>query len=204
MNYPPKHHQETKFSTIVETIKQYPLATLISAKDSKIFTTHVPLIYNASEGEFGVLIGHIDKFNPHIELLQENIPAQAIFHGPDCYISPNVYSTTQFPTWNYVKVHISAKATRIPNNEDVLASIAHMTSTLESSEHPYILDTENPRAQTLADYIVGIKLEITAWEGKFKLSQDKLPKDTNLAKEELIQKSRNDITAFIDGILKKV
>ncbi|MFK7750181.1 MAG: FMN-binding negative transcriptional regulator, partial [Kordia sp.] len=122
MSYPPKHHQETEFDHIVETIKQYPLATLISVKDSEIFTTHVPLIYDASDGEFGSLIGHIDKFNPHIELLQENIPAQAIFHGPDCYISPNVYSTTQLPTWNYVKVHISAKATRMPTNDSLIHS----------------------------------------------------------------------------------
>jgi len=201
MNYPPKHHQETDFTNIVETIKQYPLATLISAKDSEIFTTHLPLMYNASDGEFGSLIGHVDKFNPHIELLQENIPAQAIFHGPNCYISPNTYSTTQFPTWNYIKVHISAKATRIPNNEDVIASIAHMTSTLETSDNPYVLDTKNPRAQALLDYIVGIKLEITSWEGKFKLSQDKLPKDKKLAKEVLIQESRKDITAFLDNIV---
>ncbi len=201
MNYPPKHHQETDFKNIVETIKRYPLATLISAKDSKIFTTHVPLIYNASGGEFGTLVGHIDKFNPHIELLQENIHAQAIFHGPNCYISPNVYSTPQFPTWNYVKVHISAKATRIPANEQVLDSIANMTAFLETSAQPFVLDTESPRAQTLADYIVGIKLEITSWEGKFKLSQDKLAKDTKLAKEKLIQESRKDITAFLDNIV---
>ncbi|QHI36601.1 Protease synthase and sporulation protein PAI 2 [Kordia antarctica] len=203
MNYPPKHHQETDFKNIIATIKEFPLATLISAKDSEIFTTHVPLIYDETYGEFGKLVGHIDKFNPHVELLQNGIPAQAIFHGPNCYISPNVYSTTQFPTWNYVKVHVSAKATRIPNNDDVLASIAHMTSVLETSENPYVLDEKNPRAQTLADYIIGVKLEITSWEGKFKLSQDKLSKDTHLAKDVLIQKSRKDVTAFIDGILKK-
>ncbi|WP_046756885.1 FMN-binding negative transcriptional regulator [Kordia jejudonensis] len=201
MSYPPKQHQETKFSAILETIKHYPLATLISAKDSEIFTTHVPLIHDASEGKFGALIGHIDKLNPHVELLQNNIPSQVIFHGPDCYISPHVYSTTQLPTWNYVKVHISAKATRIQKNDAVIASIAHMTSVLETSQEPYVLDQEDPRVQSLANYIVGFKLEITAWEGKFKLSQNRIAKDKNLAKEALIQKSRNDITAFLNGIL---
>lgn len=202
MKYPPKHHQETEFQNIIATIKQFPLATLISAKDSEIFTTHVPLMYDETKGEFGSLIGHIDKFNPHVELLQNHIPAQAIFHGPDCYISPNVYRTTQLPTWNYVKVHISAKATKIKAADAVRASIASMTSFLETSENPYILDVENPRVQSLTDYIVGFELEITSWEGKFKLSQDKLRKDRNLAKEALIEKSRKDLTAFIDGILE--
>ncbi|PTX60948.1 PaiB family negative transcriptional regulator [Kordia periserrulae] len=201
MNYPPKHHQETDFTTIVETIKRYPLATLISAKDSEIFTTHVPLMYQAVDNGLGCLIGHIDKFNPQVALLRENIPAQAIFHGPDCYISPNVYSTTQLPTWNYVKVHISAKATRISNKNDIIQSIADMTAFLETSDAPYILDTQHPRVQSLADYIVGFKLEITSWEGKFKLSQDKSPKDKRLAKEALLQESRKDITAFLDMII---
>jgi transcriptional regulator len=202
MKYPPKHHQETDFQHIIATIKEFPLATLISAKDSEIFTTHVPLVYDASHGEFGRLVGHIDKFNPHVELLQDNIPAQAIFHGPDCYISPNVYSTTQLPTWNYVKVHISAKATKITDHDAVRASIARMTSFMETSENPYILDVENPRVKSLTDYIIGFELEITSWEGKFKLSQDKLPKDRKLAKEALIAKSRKDLTAFIHGILE--
>ena len=90
-------------------------------------------MYETSHGKFGSLIGHIDKFNPHIELLQENIPAQAIFHGPNCYISPNVYSTTQLPTWNYVKVHISGNVTRIPANDDVIQSIANMTSFFQNT-----------------------------------------------------------------------
>lgn len=201
MKYPPKHHQETNFKNIVKTIQKYPLATLISAKDSKVFTTHLPLIYDASHGEFGKLIGHIDKFNPQVALLKDGISTQVIFHGPDCYISPNVYSTTQLPTWNYVKVHITGKATHITNDKEVVASIARMTSFLETSDNPYVLDVDSKRVNALTDYIVGFELEITSWEGKFKLSQDKLPKDQRLAKEALIQKSRNDVTAFINGIL---
>jgi len=203
MKYPPKHHQENDFQHSISTIKAFPLATLISAKDSEIFTTHIPLMYDETKGEFGSLIGHIDKYNPHVELLQDDIPAQAIFHGPDCYISPNVYSTTQLPTWNYVKVHISAKAKKITDADEVRASIASMTAFLETSDTPYVLDVENPRVKSLTDYIVGFELEIISWEGKFKLSQDKLRKDRNLAKKELIQKSRKDLTAFVDSILDK-
>ncbi|MBG44603.1 MAG: transcriptional regulator, partial [Aequorivita sp.] len=44
------------------------------------------------------------------------------------------------------------------------------------------------------------EIEITEWEGKFKLSQDKIPQDYENAKEELIKKSRKDVSAFIDKI----
>ena len=203
MNYPPKYFQETEFQNIIATIKKFPLATLISAKDSEIFTTHVPLMYDEADGEFGKLIGHIDKFNPQVELLQNGIHAQVTFHGPDSYISPTILSTTQLPTWNYIKVHVSAKATKITNPDKVRASIAHMTAVLETSENPYVLDVENPKIHSLTDYIVGFELEITSWEGKFKLSQNKLPKDRNLAKEALLHKSRQDLTTFVNGILDR-
>ncbi|MBC8755783.1 hypothetical protein H2O64_13990 [Kordia sp. YSTF-M3] len=98
---------------------------------------------------------------------------------------------------------ISAKATRITDDDAVRASIAHMAAVLETSDNPYVLDVENPRVQTLTDYIVGFELEITFWEGKFKLSQDKLPKDRKLTKEALIQKSRQNLTAFVNGILDR-
>lgn len=201
MHYPPKHHQATDFTAIIETIKQFPLATLISVKNNEVFTTHIPLMYEASLGEYGALIGHIDKFNPQAELLQENQLVQVIFHGPNSYISPKIFSSTQLPTWNYVKVHISARATQIVNPEEIIDSIAHMTSFLETSETPYVLDSKSQKVQTLVDYIIGFRLEITAWEGKFKLSQDKLLKDRELAKEALIKESRKDITAFMDSIL---
>ncbi len=67
MNYPPKHHQDNDKLHMVEVIKNYPLATVISVKDNKPFITHLPLIYRND----GKLIGHIDKFNPQAELLKE-------------------------------------------------------------------------------------------------------------------------------------
>lgn len=203
MNYPPKHHQETDFQNIIATIQKYPLATLISAKDSEIFTTHLPFLYDADYGKFGRLLAHIDKHNPQLELLQNNTSAQVIFHGPDCYISPNIYSSTQLPTWNYVKVHITGKVTRIEDDTILKNDIASLTSFLETSENPYVLDVNNPKVDALTDYIVGFQLEITSWEGKFKLSQDKLKKDMHLAKDALIAKNKEDITPFIESILKK-
>jgi transcriptional regulator len=201
MKYPPKIHQETDLQHSIATINRFPLATLISVKETEIFTSHVPLIYEASQGKFGSLIGHIDAFNPHVALLQNEIPAQAIFHGPDCYISPTIYSTTQLPTWNYVKVHITGKVTRITDDEAVIDSLDKMTNFLETTANPYVLDTDHPRVRSLTNYIVGFRLEITNWEGKFKLSQNRNPKDRNLAKEALIQESRKDITAFLDNIV---
>ena len=89
MNYPPKHHQDNDRNHMIEVIKTYPLATVISVKDNQPLITHLPLVYEKDK-----LIGHIDIYNPQAQLLKENNDVTILFAGPECYISPSVYSTT--------------------------------------------------------------------------------------------------------------
>lgn len=102
MKYPPPHHQDNNLDHMIEVIKTYPLATVISVENNEPIITHLPLILN----DAGKLIGHIDIYNSQAQLLKDNKKITIIFTGPQCYISPSVYSTTQLPTWNYIKVHI--------------------------------------------------------------------------------------------------
>lgn len=204
MNYPPKHYQEKDFKNILHTIKTFPLATLISAKNNEVFTTHLPLMYSETEHGYGKLIGHIDKFNPHVALLRDNYPTTAIFHGPNAYMSPHTFENNPLPTWNYVKAHLQGNVTRIKDPKVVIESIVNMTSFLEaSSSNPYTLHSNDTRVTQLVDYIIGFEIEITAWEGKFKLSQDKPKAHMELARAALIEKNKNDISAYLQEILPR-
>ena len=195
MNYPPEHHQDDNKDHLIEVIKTYPLATVISVKDGEPLITHVPLIYND-----GKLVGHIDKFNPQAELMKGGNKVTILFSGPQCYISPSVYSTTQFPTWNYVKVHLKGTVVAIEDPEAVKQSIVRMTEQLEAPEHKFNLPLDHPRMHALIEYIKGFEIEITDWEGKFKLSQDKNPKDIRLARAELIKVNQQSIETFLNRI----
>jgi len=108
---------------MIDVIKTYPLATIISVKDKEPLITHLPLIYS----EDGKLIGHIDKFNPQADLLKDKNPITIIFSGPQCYISPSIYSTTQLPTWNYIKVHLKGAVERIESKDALKNSLIKMT-----------------------------------------------------------------------------
>ncbi len=196
MNYPPKHHQDTNKLHMIEVIKTYPLATIISVKDDEPLITHLPLIYK----EDGKLIGHIDKFNPQTELLKDNKPITIIFSGPQCYISPSIYSTTQLPTWNYVKVHLKGAVKRIESKEALKDSLIKMTEFLEAPEHKYVLEADNPSMDRNLDYIKMFEISIDKWEGKFKLSQDKKPSDVENARKELIRANKQSIKDFLKTI----
>lgn len=196
MNYPPKHHQDANKLHMIEVIKTYPLATVISVKNNEPLTTHLPLIYR----EDGKLIGHIDKFNPQTELLKDNNPITIIFSGPQCYISPSIYSTTQLPTWNYIKVHLKGRVKRIESKDALKDSLIKMTEFLEAPEHKYVLDADNPRMDRNLDYIKMFEISIDEWEGKFKLSQDKKPSDIENARKELIRANKQSIEDFLNMI----
>jgi len=195
LSYPPKHHQNHNRQHLLEVIKTYPLATVISVQDNKPLITHLPLIY-----ESGKLIGHLDKYNPQANLLKNGYPVSLIFSGPQCYISPRIYATEQLPTWNYIKVHIRGTANEITNPVTIKQSMVAMTDFLEAPEHKYVLDMDNDKMEQFIPYVVGFEIEILSWEGKFKLSQDKKPQDMEQAKAELIRANQESIRAFLDKV----
>lgn len=195
--YPPKKHQDNDQLHLIEVIKTFPLATLISVKDNQPLITHLPLIYRETDGK---LIGHVDNYNPQTKLLKDNNAITIIFYGPQCYISPSIYTTTQLPTWNYIRVHLSGTVTKIESKDALKQSLITMTQFLEAPDHKYILHPDNPRLDKNLDYIKLFEIEIKTWEGKFKLSQDKLPKDIENARQQLIKSNQDSIKAFLDKV----
>lgn len=196
MNYPPKHHQDDNINHMIEVIKTYPLATVISVKDDEPLITHLPLIYR----EDGKLIGHIDIYNPQAQLLKDDNKLTILFSGPQCYISPSVYETTQLPTWNYIKVHLKGTVKAIESKEALMESLIKMTEFLEQPDHNYVLEPDNQRMLGNLDYIKMFEITINQWEGKFKLSQDKRPKDIENARQELIKTNQESIKVFLDKV----
>ncbi len=197
MKYPPPHHLDHDQNNMINVLKAYPLATVISISNNVPLVTHLPLIYREDDGK---LIGHIDIYNPQTPLLRDNNKVTIIFSGPQCYISPTVYSTTQLPTWNYIKVHLIGKVKAIESKEALQESLIKMTEFLEHPEHNYVLEPDNPRMARNLDYIKMFEITITKWEGKFKLSQDKKTGDTRLAREELIRANQKSIESFLDTV----
>lgn len=195
MKYPPQKHQDNNINHMIDVIKTYPLATIISVKDNMPLVTHLPLIYDGEK-----LIGHIDIYNPQTPFLKNNNAITILFSGPQCYISPSIYSTTQLPTWNYIKVHLKGKVNAIESNAALKQSLINMTEFLEAPEHKYKLEPDNPRLDKNLSYIKMFEIEITSWEGKFKLSQDKKPKDIEAARKELVRANQRSVKEFLDKV----
>ncbi|WP_410004309.1 FMN-binding negative transcriptional regulator [Aequorivita nionensis] len=195
--YPPPHHQSNEIEKMISVIKHFPLGILVTAKDGKPFVTHIPFIYNETSKK---LVAHLDRNNPQLETLKDEAEVTVVFKGPDTYISPSIYTTPQLPTWNYIIVHVTGKLQLINEPEAIKQTMLDMTEFLEGKEQNFILKNDDPRMERLINYIQAFEIEITNWEGKFKLSQDKNAQDFENAKMELIKNSGKDISRFIVGI----
>jgi transcriptional regulator len=195
--YPPPHHQIQDIQKMITVIKAYPLGMLVSAENGKPFVTHIPIIYNDATGK---LVAHIDKYNPQLATLQDGAEVTIVFRGPDTYISPSVYTTKQLPTWNYIFVHITGTITLINDPEKAKETMVAMTTFLEAPQHKFSLEQKNTRMHRAINYIQAFEITITAWDGKFKLSQDKIEKDQKNAKQELLKNSPENSHSFIQNM----
>ena len=73
-----------------------------------------------------------------------------------------------------------------------------MTKYLEGPEQKFVLEKDSTRMQRSINYIQAFDIEITHWDGKFKLSQDKIEQDYKNAKQELLKKSSKHVVGFIE------
>jgi len=198
--YPPNYYLENDREKIFRVIETYSFATLISRTEDDVIVTHLPLILDRQRGEFGFLVGHMDRNNPHTRYL-DSAGVFVIFHGPNAYISPNVYESSQLPTWNSISVHIKGLARITESKEAVRESMVKMVSFLEKGEAPFVLDRDHQKMNSLLGYVVGFEIEILESIGRFKLSQNKNEKDKQLAKEHLIAESKKGDARLIDFVV---
>jgi predicted FMN-binding regulatory protein PaiB len=199
--YPPKRHLESDPEKLYAAIERFKFATLISAQASgEPIVTHVPLTLDRSRGSKGVLFGHMDRANPHVDLL-EGRRILALFHGPNAYISPQVYETDQLPTWNSITVHVWAKARLLRDQQAVVRGLMGISEQSDQGPGAFRLNAEDPRIERLIDFIVGFELEIDELIGRFKLSQDRTESDRRLAAMELARKTELGERSFIEHVL---
>ncbi len=123
--------------SIRATIRGARLASLVTATSEGPVATPLPLFLDESEGEHGVLYGHVAKANPQWKLPPIG-DALAIFSGPDAYVTPSWYATKQetekvVPTWNYVAVHAYGPVEFFQEPERLLDAVTRLTNRHEGS-----------------------------------------------------------------------
>ena len=175
--YQPAHFVERDADTLLALMKAHPLATLVRA-GAELAADILPLEVERV-GETWHVTGHVARGNP-LWREADGQPVLLLFQGPQAYVSPNWYPSKfqhgkAVPTWNYtmVQVHGTLRATQDP--EWLRAFVTRLTERHEGGRAVpwHVSDAPPDYIDAMLKAIVGIEIEVTSVEGKFKLSQNR-------------------------------
>lgn len=206
MSYPPPLFRETDAALLKQQLEAVTLGLLITQSPEGPVATHLPMLFDAAVGAYGVLLGHVAKSNPHAKAAGET--ALVVFQGPDAYISPSYYATKQtdprhVPTWNYQAIHVRGTIETFEDTEMLRNLVTRLTRHHEAriGGHWQVSDAPEDYLDRMLRGITGLRIPLTSIEGRVKLSQNRQPADQASVTEALGASSdanERDVAALME------
>ena len=175
--YQPSHFAEQDPDALLALMKSAPLATLIRG-GAELAADVLPLEVDRIGGGWR-LTGHVARANT-LWREADGQPVLLMFQGPQAYVSPNWYPSKfqhgkAVPTWNYTMVQVHGTLRAIEDPQWLRAFVTRLTERHETGRPvPWqVADAPADYLDAMLKAIVGIEIEVTRVEGKFKLSQNR-------------------------------
>jgi transcriptional regulator len=179
--YQPSHFVEQDPDALLALMRAAPLATLIRG-GAELAADVLPLEVDRVEGGWR-LIGHVARANP-LWRDADGQPVLALFQGAQAYVSPNWYPSKfshgkAVPTWNYTMVQAHGRLRAIEDPIWLHAFVTRLTQRHEGGRPVpwHVADAPADYIDAMLRAIVGVEIEVTRLEGKFKLSQNRSAED---------------------------
>lgn len=167
------HHATEDPEVVRRLIRENPWGTLVGSNNGAPVASHYPILLD-EEAEGLAVLTHVGRPGEMIHGFGDR-EILLIIQGRNGYVSPSWYApgTTRAPTWNFSAAHCYG-VPQILDEEENLAVLARLVAHFERQvEEPMLLDLDWGRP--VAQGTVGIRLPITRFVCKIKMSQDKDP-----------------------------
>lgn len=158
-------------------------ADVVTPAADGLHSTFMPLLYDATVGEHGVLLGHFALLNDHWKC-EPTGDSLVIAHGSDSYITPMWYESKRehgrvVPTWNHLTVNISGGLVIHRDPDWLLDVVTRLTEKFEApfDEKWSVSDAPERFVAGQLKAIVGMELRISRIEAKAKYSQNRPAQD---------------------------
>lgn len=182
--YCPAAFRQDDLPSLHAQIQSSGLAIVTSTGAQGLQASHLPLLLEPGEGEFGTLYGHFARANGHWCDLAAGAEALVVFSGADAYVHPGWYPAKAehgkvVPTWNYIAVHAWGQAEVFDEPERLLQLVSRLSDRHEQGRaQPWaVSDAPREYIDAMLRAIVGFALPIRRVEGKWKLSQNRSAND---------------------------
>lgn len=181
--YIPGAFSETDTQELTGLIQRYPLGLLVTSGASGLLASPIPFLCRAKDGKT-MLVAHLAKTNPHWKDLVGLKECLVVFQGADNYVTPAWYPSKQtthkvVPTWNYEMVQVKGIPSVIESPDWLRSQVGDMTDSMEQKrKSPWkVADAPADFIRSQLKAIVGLEIKITEIKGKWKMSQNRTPKD---------------------------
>ena len=182
--YTPKAFEVTDLALLQTAMQQSELTTLVTHTSRGLVATHLPLMLDVTQGEFGTLTGHVSRANVQWRETDADAEALVIFLGLDTYVTPSWYPAKQetgrvVPTWNYAAIHAYGRITFFDDIERLRTVVTELTRRHEAAfPAPWqVTDAPAVYIDSQLKAIVGFEVRITRLEGKQKFNQNRAAED---------------------------
>lgn len=200
--YQPAVFAESHPGELHRIIRDHPLGVLVTRTGPGLDANHLPFVFDEGRGPLGTLVAHVARANPVWTELADGDPVLVVFRGAHGYISPSWYASKRethrhVPTWNYEVVHVHGKV-RIRDDAKAVRGLVARLSRQQETPLPHPWKMGDAPADYLAEelaHIVGMDIEVTKFEGKRKLSQNRDDRDFASTLEALERSGHLELAA---------
>jgi transcriptional regulator len=182
--YQPPHFREDRLDVQHAMIRAHSFGALVTLGRDGLEASHIPFVLDEKASPLGTLRGHLSRANGQWKAIDTTQEALIIFQGTHTYITPSWYQVKAetgkvVPTWNYVIVHAYGKPRVIEDGPWLAKNVADLTDLHEGTRaEPWAVgDAPDDFVAGLLRGIVGIEIEISRIEGKWKASQNRPESD---------------------------
>ncbi len=177
-------HAETDVAVVRRLITENPWATIVSNSGGELVASHYPVLLDNATEEL-VLVTHVGRPDETIHGFGGTAEALVIVQGPHGYISPSWYTDVPapVPTWNFSVAHCYG-VPEVLGPEENLRVLTRLVEHFERHvETPVFLD--QALGAEISKRTVGLRIPITRFVCKVKMSRDKDPQSQRQVLENL-------------------
>lgn len=203
--YQPPHFREDRLEVQHALIQAHPLGLLVTHGSTGLIANPIPFTLDKAASSLGTLKAHLSRANPQWKVFDPAQEALVVFQGAEAYITPSWYEAKRehgkvVPTWNYAIVQAYGRMRVMDDSEWLLQQIADITSTQETARAEPWAVSDAPRDFLAAQLkgIVGVEIEITRIEGKWKVSQNRSEADRKGVAAGLREDAAHHMAELVD------
>ena len=179
------HFVLSDVAEVARLVRENPWATIVAHTAEGLVASHYPVVLEETDDGSLSLVSHVGRPDERsLELGQGEV--MVIVQGPHGYVSPGWYPAEQIiPTWNHVTAHLWGTPEILSDDENfrVLGELVDHFENVMPEPVSLALDEEGSRR--VAKGTVGIRLRVTRFDARAKLSQNKAPEVVDRIVDEL-------------------